>query len=297
METHHIRFIRTVAALNNISAAARDLGMTQPALTKIVSRVEDQIGAKLFERGSRGVTLTPIGALFLRRMERVEREMTTLANEVRTRNHGVSGTVSLAVGQFWLGRILPNVIARFNRAAPDVQVRIKTGSREELVKSLKDGETDFMLGRITRDMPAGIVGEELARVRMFLIAGANHPLAGLDRSVEPEELVSFGWVLPPSSDPTIRYAFTEFGIDPPIATVEAVSRQFIDSILPESDFLTVVPGIDGRQVGPGLAVIRADWLTWSSKAGVMMARDRPLLPCCDRFLVALREDTRASPRS
>lgn len=294
METQHIRFVRTVAKLKNISAAARDLGMTQPALTKIVSRVEDQVGAKLFERGARGVSLTPIGELFLKRMERVEREMTALVGEVRARNHGVSGTVSLAVGQFWLGRILPGVIANLNRSAPGIQVRIKTGSREELVQSLKDGESDFMLGRITRDMPPGILCEKLANVRMFLIAGEHHPLAGLDRSVEPEELARFGWVLPPRSDPTIRYAFTEFGIEPPVATVEAVSRQFIDSILPESDFLTVVPGIDGRQVGPGLTIIRADWLVWSSKAGVMTARDRQLPPYCHRFLDALREDSHST---
>lgn len=294
METQHIKFLQTVAELQNISAAARDLGMTQPALTKIVSRVEDQVGAKLFDRGPRGVSLTPLGEMCLQRMERVEREMTSLSNEVRSHKHGVSGTVSLAVGQFWLGRILPKVIVKLHGLAPDIQVRIRTGAREDLLMSLKNGEIDLMLGRITRDMPEGIVGEELAEVRMFLIARAGHPLAGLKRSVTPEELVEFGWVLPPRSDPTIRYAFTEFGLEPPVATVEAVSRQFIDSILPESDFLTVIPGINGRQVGPDLAIIRADWLNWSSKAGVMMARDRQLLPCCQRFLEILRNDTQSA---
>ncbi len=83
METNQIQFLRTVAEHGNISSAAREIGLTQPALTKIVLRVEDIVGAKLFDRKSRGVRLTPFGDMFLHRMETVEREMLSLTHEVR----------------------------------------------------------------------------------------------------------------------------------------------------------------------------------------------------------------------
>lgn len=290
METQHIKFVRKVAECQNISAAARDLGMTQPALTKIVSRVEDLVGAKLFDRGPRGVLLTPLGELFLKRMERVEHEMDNLKQELRTRKAGVSGTVSLAVGHFWLGRILPAVLSKLNKIAPDIQVRIATGTREELLDRTKTGAADIMLGRIARDIPEGFAGEELADVEMVLAGRAGHPLSALERSVEPGELSEYGWILPPRADPTIRNAFTESGLEPPIATVEAVSRQLIDNLLERTDFLTVFPAIRGRPIGGNLTRIRADWLGWTSSAGVMMVEDRTLLPCCQTFLNVLRAE-------
>ncbi|MEM7462670.1 MAG: LysR family transcriptional regulator [Pseudomonadota bacterium] len=103
METKHIRFIRCVAEHGNISSASREIGITQPALTKIVSRVEDVVSAKLFERGPRGVRLTPLGRLFLERMDGVEREMHNFASEIQAYKRGIAGTVRLGVGQFWLG--------------------------------------------------------------------------------------------------------------------------------------------------------------------------------------------------
>jgi molybdate transport repressor ModE-like protein len=88
MDTLHIRFMRTVAEHGNISAAARELGITQPALTKIVSRVEDQMGARLFDRRPRGVTVTPFGELVLRRLDRVEYEMLSLGRSSCRQSRG-----------------------------------------------------------------------------------------------------------------------------------------------------------------------------------------------------------------
>ena len=63
METQHIRFVRSVAKHGSISAAAREHGMTQSALTKIVSRAGGLVGARLFDRKSRGVELTHFSQL------------------------------------------------------------------------------------------------------------------------------------------------------------------------------------------------------------------------------------------
>ncbi len=291
METQHIRFIRTVAEHRNISAAARDLGITQPALTKIVSRIEDQVGAKLFDRGPRGVTVTAFGELFLRRMEKVEHEMTHLANEVRARKSGLSGTISLGVGQFWLGHILPVVIARLAETTPGVHIKIFTGAREELLQRLKQGEIDIMLARITDDLPDGITGEDVAEVRMFIMAREGHPLAKA-RNVSPEELAEHGWVLPPRSDPTIRYAFTEVGVPPPLPRVEAVSHNLVFSLLQASDMVTIIPDITLNPVPDRLCRISADWLRWSCSVGAIRHAERTLLPCCEVFLRTLRDATR-----
>lgn len=293
MDTQHIRFVRTVAEHANISAAARELGITQPALTKIVSRMEDLLGVRVFDRKPRGVVLTPFGELALGRLEKVENEMLSLSNEIRAMKAGLSGTVSIGVGQFWLGRIVPNVVAMLMRTAPNVQAKIVTGTRDELLGSLQRGNVDLVLGRITEDLPDDFVGEALGDVRLFLTVREGHPLSRLKRSVRPEDLKPFRWVLPPSSDPTavhINRAFSELGFSPGPIAVEALSQNLIVGLLQTTDMITAMPEITVSTFAEGLRRLNADWLEWSSKAGVISVKDRSLLPCGKKFLELLRQE-------
>lgn len=289
METQHIRYIQLIAEHRNISAAARDLGMTQPALTKIISRVEDIVGAKLFDRGPRGAVPTPFGELFLNRMTRVEAEIAAFADEVKAKKSGMSGTISLAVGQFWLGNVLPQVIAHMATALPDVQFKISTGPREHLLDRLKTGEADLMLGRVASDIPEDVNVIGLGEVGIFLVARAGHPLSRLDREPTAQELQTAGWVLPPAPDPSIQYAFSEVGREPPAPRVETVSQNFIQGLLLGSDMVTIVPDFTANTVAPGLCRLRADWLQWRTHVGVIQVQNRTLLPCCQVFLDHLHE--------
>ncbi len=298
MDTQHIRFVRSVAEHGNISAAAREIGITQPALTKIVSRVEDLLGARLFDRRPRGVALTPFGELVLHRLDKVEHEMLSLGNEIRAMKHGLSGTVSIGVGQFWLGRIVPSVVAKLMKTAPDVQTRIVTGTRDELLGSLRRGKIDLVLGRITGDLPEGLVGEALGDVRLFLTVREGHPLASLKRPVQPEDLRPYRWVLPPASDPTaihINRAFKDLGFSPGPLAVEALSQNLIVGLLQTSDMITAMPEITVSSFAEGVRRLNADWLEWSSKAGVISVKDRSVLPCTIHFLQLLRQEM-VSPR-
>lgn len=292
METNHISYLRCVSKHQNISAAARELGMTQPALTKIVSRVEDLFGAKIFDRGPRGVTLTPLGTLFLERMEVIEQELNNLSKEFVARKSGLSGTVSVGVGQFWIGRVLPRVIARLSQLSPDIQVKITTGTRDSLLENLRKGSIDIVLGRLTGGLPDGLRGEALTQMRLYVVARRDHPLAGLDRSATIGELSEFGWVLPPAGDPTIQFAFTEQGMVPPVTRVEAFSQNLVFGLLQATDFVSIIPELPVNELALGLTRIRADWLKWSSDAGAISVAGRSMLPCTEKFLAVLQEEVR-----
>jgi len=294
METEHIGYIRCVAEHGNISAAARELGITQPALTKIVSRVEDVIGARLFERGTRGVRLTPLGSLFLERMSAVDQQMANLATEIKASQRGVSGTIRVGVGQFWLGRIVPRAIGRMAQEHPSIQVKIHTDARQELFAKLRKGQIDYILGRITDDLPREFYGEMLAEVRLFLVMREGHPALAGGGAITPDTLDRYQWILPPPADPTIDAAFTEHGLDPPVPAVEAISRDVVISLLKTGDFVTIMADITTSDQDSGLVRLEADWLGWSRYAGVIGKRHRALLPCCDTFLTFLRAETRST---
>jgi len=287
METQHIRLVRSVAKHKNISAAARDLGMTQPSLTKIVSRVEDVVGLKLFDRGPRGVTLTQFGDYFLERMTRVEREMTNLASEVRAIKTGMSGSISIGAGQFWIWHALPTVLSEIAADNSELKIKVSTGSRDELLRGLRESQFDLVLARVDEDLLEGMVGEELAQVRMRLVAREGHPLASAE-SVGIDALEHYGWILPPGLNSTVRYAFSEVGVEPPSPKVETVIGNLVFSMLRSTDLVTIIPEIGNRPAPAGLCGLNADWLKWRCSVGIIRDADRTLLPCCDYFVGKMR---------
>ncbi|HSM40269.1 MAG TPA: LysR family transcriptional regulator [Afifellaceae bacterium] len=293
METQHIPFVRAVAEHRTISAAARELGISQPALTKIILRVEDLVGARLFDRQPRGVALTPFGELFLQRMDRVEREMLNLRSEVESLKAGLSGTVTIGVGQFWIGQIVPRVIVRLLKDAPDVQVKVRTGTRDQLLVALQRGKIDLMLGRFGDDLPDEFQSEALAAVAIHLTVREGHPLADIDHSVSVQDVRPYSWILPPPADPTavhLEQVFREVFHSELPAAVEAVSQNVIVALLQASDMITAMPGITVNPPPSGLRRLHADWLSWTRSAGVISVREQTPLPCCARFLDLLRKE-------
>ena len=131
-----------------------------------------------YKQSEYGRVILPL--VVLRRLDRVEYEMLSLGNEIKAMKAGLSGTLSIGVGQFWLGRIVPSVVAKLLATAPEVQTRIVTGNRDELLGLLQRGKLDLVLGRITGDLPDGLVGEALGDVRLYLTVRDGHPLAALD---------------------------------------------------------------------------------------------------------------------
>ena len=297
METRHIAFIETVARKGSISAAAAEIGLTQPALTKIVARLEDELGARLFERRARGVVPTPFGQLFLERLAPVSHSLDTLAREVRAMRAGLSGAVSVGIGQFWVARIFPGVAAEATRAMPDVQMRVVTAARGDLVRALRRGELDMVLASIVGEPPADIEQRPLLEVALFLMVRAGHPLAALDRPVRPEDLDGARWVLPPAADPSVTYlngAMAARGRPAPTVAVEAVSHNFAVGMLQATDLVSALPDIGRSAFRQGLVKLRADWLSWRRTAGILLPRDRSVLPAVERLAAMLERHVRAS---
>lgn len=293
METRHIGFLKCVTKHDCISSAAQELGMTQPALTKIILRIEDSIGVKLFDRKSRGVQLTPFGTMFIRRMDVVENAMRDLEHEVRSLKAGLSGAISIGIGQFWAGSIVPSVVARLTNELPDVQVKIFTGARDELVRQLEHGEIDLMLARLTNDLSEDMEFERLAEVRLFLTVRADHALAKLGRPVTLNDLEPYGWILESGAGPTavhLEQLFKNSDTKRRPTAVEVSSQSMTTSILQKTDLVTAMPEITASKFPEGLCRLQTDWLDWSSQTGVVRLAGRSLLPCVAKFLDLLREE-------
>lgn len=87
-KTQHLVVFQEVIRSGSIGSAAKELGLTQPAVSKIINDIEDYFGVELVVRKNTGVTLTPAGQLLLSRSESITREMKNMVNEISGMSSG-----------------------------------------------------------------------------------------------------------------------------------------------------------------------------------------------------------------
>lgn len=289
MDTRHIEYLETVAEHGSISAAARALDLNQPSLTKILHRLEHEFGVQLFERNARGVKMTPFGERFLARSRLISREMRDLATELEDLKAGRSGHVTVGTGQIWLSSILPPAIAACARQFPDLTTSIRTGARRMLLEQLHRGELDVFLGAVADDVGVEVHTKPVASVRFDIAAREGHPLTSRRGPVRHRDLLDFGWILPPATDPTVAHVHDVFyarGLQPPRAVVEAVSVNFVSHTLRESDLLGMLP--DARLTGmtglDGLVSLNVEGMSATRAVGIHTMRGRCLVPGAQIFI-------------
>src|SRR5437879_6227964 len=124
MKLHELRDFLAVTERGGLRAAARHLGLPQPAITRSIQALEKELGVALFERHAKGVRLTPMGSAFLRRAAAVRSELQRARDEIdqlRGETHGrLSACLSSAAHMALLPQVLPSFRARY----PNVRIEI-----------------------------------------------------------------------------------------------------------------------------------------------------------------------------
>jgi DNA-binding transcriptional LysR family regulator len=167
-----------VAQHGSLNAAARSTGQTQPGLSRSLQRLEQDLGAPLFERHARGVRPTEYGRRFLvharRTVAEAQRARDTVAQMVGQQRGRVEYGVSAAAAIL----LAPPAIARFRRAHPEVELASRSGLYHSLAPGLRDGQLDFVVCPV----PQGVADPQFAsrrlmRSQMVMVARKGHPRA------------------------------------------------------------------------------------------------------------------------
>ncbi|MGW6206122.1 LysR family transcriptional regulator [Streptomyces sp. NPDC055089] len=178
MDLQQMRYVVTVAETRNFTRAAEQCLVVQSALSHQIARLERELGARLFERTSRRVSLTAAGEAFLPAArqaldaaERARAEVAAAAGEIRGR---------LAVGAIPTVTAvdLPAALKRFHLRHREVRISLRAGASEELVERVRQGTLDAaFLGLPLGPRPKGVRGRELARGHLVAVVPPGHPLA------------------------------------------------------------------------------------------------------------------------
>jgi len=180
VELRHLRYFVAVAEAENVlRAATQKLHVSQPAVSRQIRDLEDELGVLLFERTGKAVNLTDAGRLFLKEARAVlERTDEAVAN---VRGFAQAGETELHVGYSPLpgARIVPAALRAFQQAMPNVHVKLHDWSNEEIVAGLRDGRLQLAL--IVPPFKRGefhdLRFEELVRESVRIAVPPNHPLA------------------------------------------------------------------------------------------------------------------------
>lgn len=140
-----MRYIHQIYKDGSFSKAADHLFMTQPALSLAVKRVESTLGAEIFERGSRPLTLTEVGRAYLAAIDRIQKLEDELASQIHDLRSLETGTLYIGGTHYLNNYILAPVLAAFACKYPGIQLVVSENSSAELAKALKQNALDVIL--------------------------------------------------------------------------------------------------------------------------------------------------------
>ncbi|MDF3416526.1 LysR family transcriptional regulator [Sulfitobacter sp. M57] len=294
LKLRQLRLLVAVGRQGNIQNAARELGISQPAATKMIQDLELDFEVKLFSRTNRGVIPTVFGETLIRHGKLIFAQVSNAAQELDDLNEGNAGRVVIGTLLAASTGLLPEAIDNLLKDRPKVAIKITEGTNEVLMPALLSGEIDLVVGRLPahrfRDK---ITQETLFDDRIQAVVGPQHPLAS-KASVTFQDATPFGWVLPPL-ETTLRRQVDHFFISqdqyvPPLA-IESVSYLANRALLQSRDLIGLMPAeVAAHDIERGF-MCALDWSVPFGRGpvGVSYRSDSSLSPAGHAFRLALHQ--------
>lgn len=184
MELRSLHYFVRIAELGSITRASAHLQIAQPALTRHVQRLEDELDVTLFTRANRGVRLTEGGLRLLESAQRILRDVERAGDEIRAHKAHPSGKVVFAVTPTLCPVVVPELFARMRRHSPMIELKVVHAGMVRLEEFLVDGRVDLaLLSEMSKSRL--ILSTRLAQEEMVLV---TKPGARPREIVAPDEL-------------------------------------------------------------------------------------------------------------
>jgi DNA-binding transcriptional LysR family regulator len=274
-----MRVFSLVARHLSFTLAAREMHLTQPAISQQIKLLESQIGLPLFEQIGRKVHLTPAGAELLVYSNQAL-DLMRHAGEVLAAMRGVKRGV-LRLGAVSTAKYFaPSLLSGFTPDYPEVTIKFAVGNREEIIRQLVANEIDLVImGRPPRELET--IAESFARHPLVIIAAPDHPLAAKKR-IRLKQLVSENFLIREQGSGTrasmehvFRKRNAEFR-----ASIEVSSNETIKQAV---------------MAGMGISFLSRHTVGWELQTGRLVTLDVVGLPIMrDWYVIHLREK-RLSP--
>jgi DNA-binding transcriptional LysR family regulator len=190
-----------VASRRSISLAARQLNISQSALSRAVQKLEDSYGAPLFVRTGGGMELSPCGSALYAQVLKILPALDQVREEIEQLQGRTRAAIRIGAGDLWGLAILPDVVRRFAHSHPDVVVHMTIADEAKRLEGLWNGTFDLVFGTLSTryGVALDVEFEAMTRQGTSVYCDHNHPLATRE-AVTTEDLLGYRWINPGYDD-------------------------------------------------------------------------------------------------
>ncbi len=241
MKLSALHHLVAIVERGSIRAAARHLNVAQPVITRSIQELERELKVVLLERSKKGVLLTPMGQVFLRRVTLVTSELRRARDELDQLRGEAHGTLVVGLSMVTQITLMPDALRQFRLRYPDVTLDIIDTVFPGIESSLRDGSTDFYIGPVVEAMPTELAAERILETRRVIFCRKGHPLAG---SKSLRDLVDAEWItssVTSKAEEEIVPLYAQHGLPAPRLVMQAHSGLTYMMALANSDLLMLLP--------------------------------------------------------
>lgn len=276
-----------VAAIEegSLRGAARRIGTSQPALTKLVRELEIELKASLLERHSKGVIATAQGQVLFEHAQKVLGELSTATELIQQMDGRMQGELNVAAVPVAMMLLIPETLRTYSRAFPDIRLRVSEEMFVEQLQKLRKGEVDMVVGGIPEGLPAGeFITESLMETQMVVVAREGSRQA---RVKKLSDLAHEPWIYTGNSQQT-GYAsrlFETHGMPAPPAGAVVNSTLALLALLGSADLLGLMPEqIISHRLGQNIVRVPLQEPGLRLTVGVMIRSSSVVSPAIRHFI-------------
>jgi DNA-binding transcriptional LysR family regulator len=293
----HIFF--TAVQRGSMAKAAQTLGVTQPAVSKVIADLEHTLGVRLLDRGARGVEPTKYGRALLTRSNAAFDELRQCVSDIEFLADPTVGEVRIGCQETFAAAILPSVIHRFSKAYPRVVLHIEQlGSLAAESSALRERTIDMGMFLLVKPHDDKLFADDLKVEVLFheqlvVVAGSQGRWARR-RKIDLAELIDEPWVLTESD--TLSYArvasaFASRGLGVPKRILQTLSTHLRVNLAASGSHIATMPNSTLRVYGERFAVkaLPVDFPAQPWPAVIVTLKNRTLSPVVERFIEYVRD--------
>ncbi len=243
MLARDFRYFLAIVELNHFGRAAASLGISQPALSKGLQRLEEILGIALLERSRNGVTVTPAGQLLAERARGIVRDIDITIDDVQQLAGRTRGVIRVGTVSTIREHILPAAISRFASDHPDIQVVAVSNWSRPLLTLLDAGDIDVIVSGLTAPLKnSHYMCRPLLNDSVGISCRNGHPI--FSQPITFSAIGRYNWALTNAHSPIRQWLEERMGslrMQQPLASLETDSLSLIRNVVLRSDLLGFLP--------------------------------------------------------
>jgi DNA-binding transcriptional LysR family regulator len=294
LKLHDVRLLIAAVEAGTMVKAAAQLGTSQPAISRSIGELEHALGARLLDRGPRGIEPTAFGRAFVRRAVAALDELKEGVEEVKLLADPSAGELSigasLAIASGFVGAVLNRVASEF----PRMRFNLLAADSESTVAALRERKLDLVVTRIFAPIVDDQLATEILYEEPFVVVTNARSKWARRRNVKLADLVGEPWTLPSPHSAYGTYfvaAFHAQGLDYPRASIVTYMNPVRNAIVSQGRFLTIAAESVVRFAGrkTGLKALPIDLPNMRIPIGIITLKKRVLNPSAEFFVARCRE--------